>query len=61
MSDEPIDLEAKRREKQEQLNRRVAGLYVCECGSGMFRLWDDGIIECLNCGGALDGLVVGQG
>jgi hypothetical protein len=61
MSDEPIDLEKRRQAKQEQLNARQACLYTCECGSGIFRLWDDGIVECLNCGGALDGLWVGEG
>lgn len=61
MSDEPIDFEKKRKERQEQLDRRQAGIYVCECGGGIMRLWDDGLIECLNCGGALDGLVVGEG
>lgn len=61
MSDEPIDLEAKRKAKQDQLNSREAGMYVCECGSGLMRCWNDGIIECLNCGGALDGLWVVEG
>lgn len=61
MTDEPIDLEARRKEKQDQLNRRQAGIYVCECGSGIFRAWDDGLLECLNCGGVLDGLMVVEG
>lgn len=59
--DEPIDLEKRRQEKQEQLNSRHACLYMCECGGGLFRAWNDGILECLNCGGAMDGLWVVEG
>lgn len=31
-------------------------IYACGCGCAMFRLWDDGRIECLNCAGHLLGL-----
>lgn len=55
---EPIDLDAKRRQKQDRLNAREAAIFVCECGCGMFRLWSDGIVECLNCGSAINGLEV---
>lgn len=58
MSDEPIDLNQKRKERQEKLNSREAALYMCECGCSMFRAWNDGVLECLNCGGAIDGLAV---
>jgi hypothetical protein len=53
---EPIDFEAKKKERQDKLNARTAGLYACECGSAIFRLWDDQLVECINCGGALVGL-----
>ena len=61
MSDEPIDLDKRRRERQEKLNGRDAALYMCECGCGIFRCWNDGIVECLNCGAAIDGLWVTEG
>lgn len=59
MSD-PIDLDERRRRKQENLNRREADVYCCECGSGLFRLWSDGIIECVNCAGSMSGLWVAE-
>lgn len=57
MSD-PIDFDAKRKEKQEKLASTQANTYFCECGGGMFRLWDDGIVECLNCASAMASLAV---
>lgn len=31
-------------------------LLVCQCSCTMFRLWESGEIECLNCAGILIGL-----
>lgn len=31
-------------------------LLVCQCGCTMFRLWECGEVECLNCAGVLIGL-----
>ncbi len=39
-------------------DRPDLGIYYCECGSAMFRLYDDGAVECLNCGGHANGLKV---
>lgn len=65
MSDEPIDLESRRKAKRperERVTDRFAGLYYCqECGSGSMRLWTDGTVECANCAGVVGGLVVGEG
>lgn len=62
---EPIDLNERRKVKkgkeQEAMATREAGMYYCECGSGLMRLWTDGIVECVNCGGGLSGLVVSEG
>lgn len=48
----PIDLDAER-EKRKRLE-----MYACACGSGIFRLWRDGEVECLNCGYLIGGLRV---
>lgn len=48
----PIDLDA------ERAKRKPLEMYACACGSGIFRLWRDGVVECLNCGGAIKGLEV---
>lgn len=65
MSDEPIDLSARRKAKRperEKITERFAGLYYCqECGGGAMRLWNDGTVECANCAGVLEGLVVSEG
>lgn len=52
MTDKPIDLSAER-EKRKRLE-----MYACACGSGIFRLWRDGEVECLNCGYLIGGLRV---
>lgn len=46
------------REARHARERGEVGVYYCECGSAMFRLYDDGVVECLNCGGKASGLVV---
>lgn len=66
MSDEPIDLNERRKVKKgtsrEKVTERFAGLWHCtECGNGSMRLWTDGTIECANCAGVLEGLVVSEG
>lgn len=48
----PIDLDAER-EKRKRLE-----MHACACGSGIFRLWRDGEVECLNCGYLIGGLCV---
>lgn len=47
-----IDLGEKRK-RTRKVDYEPAGLYMCECGCSMFHLWDDGVVECLNCGGNL--------
>jgi hypothetical protein len=54
MSDEPIDLDQKRRERQ----AREASVYFCECGNSLLRCWSDGLVECINCAAMLEGLWV---
>lgn len=49
---DPIDLDAER-ERRKRLE-----MYACTCGSGIFRLWRDGEVECLNCGYLIGGLKV---
>lgn len=65
MSDEPIDLNSRRKSKRperEKMTERFAGLYYCpECGGGALRLWTDGTVECANCAAILGGLVVSEG
>jgi hypothetical protein len=62
MTDDTIDLDERRKSKkgkeQKPVVTRSAALYYCECGSGLMRLWTDGIVECVNCGGSLSGLWV---
>lgn len=52
--DNVIDMQA-HREAQEDLSDCA---YVCPCGCGIFRLWADGRVECLNCGSILSELRV---
>jgi uncharacterized Zn finger protein (UPF0148 family) len=54
MSDEPIDFEAKRKAKQGPPRTRHVdnGSYLTscpDCGGTSFRLWMDGVVECVNC------------
>jgi len=52
-----INLQDKR-EARRNPERPALGMYYCECGSAMFRLYDDGSVECLNCTGLARGLKV---
>lgn len=48
MSDEPIDLEKRRREKQAEW---VPNYFVCgECDGEDWTLWIDGPAQCASCG-----------
>jgi hypothetical protein len=52
-----INLQDKRDARRSR-ERPDLGMYYCECGSAMFRLYDDGSVECLNCTGLARGLQV---
>lgn len=51
---------ADKRKRTRKIDFEPAGIYACECGCSMFRLWDDGVCECLNCGGTVVGLKVSE-
>jgi hypothetical protein len=55
-----IHLHEKRDAKRSREQSPKLGIYYCECGSAMFRLYDDGGVECLNCGGLANGLKVSE-
>lgn len=47
---EIIDLDAHRTKPPDRC------ILSCACGCGMFRMFDDGSVECLNCGGVAHNL-----
>lgn len=47
---EIIDLDAHRTKPPDRC------ILSCACGCGMFRMFDDGAVECLNCGGVAQNL-----
>jgi hypothetical protein len=44
-----VDLEARRKAKEPP--EGYVELYACDCGSGLWRLYADGSVECVNCAG----------
>lgn len=43
-----VDLEARRKAKEPPADIE---LYVCDCGSGLWRLYANSLVECVNCAG----------